>query len=141
LRVLAIAALALMLSLAACGGSGIKPLTAAQRQACAVHVYFDVSATRAQENAVGAALRRNPGVASVVFTLKAQALAKMKQKFPALFKNGVKLPPNPLPDSYIALPVELSDRPAIVASVKHAAGVERVMEAGSSLGLLSQCHS
>ena len=61
----------------------------------------------------------------LTFVSKAQALAQMKKKFPHLFVEG--LPKNPLPDTYIAVPDQLSDAAGIAASMHHLPGVANVM--------------
>ena len=123
MRVLAITALAL--ALAACGSSGAKPLTATQVKHCSVQVFFSPTATRAQESAVGAKLRADPRVVRVTFVSKAQALAKMRKEFPALFSKVASWPDNPLPDAYVAVPDQLSDAAGIASSI-HLAGVDNV---------------
>jgi cell division transport system permease protein len=76
-----------------------------------VHVYFDSSATRGQENYVGSRLRGDSRVKSVIFISKAQAEATMRKRFPNLYTTA--LPSNPLPDSYTVIPVRPNDTPLI----------------------------
>jgi cell division transport system permease protein len=92
-----------------------------------VHVYFSTTATQAQENAVGARLRQDPRVKSVIYVSKAQALAEMKSQFPQLTK-GATLPSNPLPDSYTVVPIHPNDTPKIGQDITsaHLAAVDRV---------------
>jgi cell division protein FtsX len=122
------AAAVLVLGLAACGGSLPKPLTAAQKAACTVHVYFSSAATRAEERSVAAKLRRDSLVAQLTYVSKAQALAEMKKQFPKL---AINLPSNPLPDSYAAAPDQLSDLPKLAHSLSsaHWPGVQTVRAA------------
>jgi cell division transport system permease protein len=80
-----------------------------------VHVYFCSSvlpeggcktgATKAQENAVGAKLRADPRVKSVVFVSKEQAEAKMKKQYGYMYEGGV-VTANPLPDSWTVTPTQ-----------------------------------
>jgi cell division protein FtsX len=87
-----------------------------------VRVFFAKGATHAQEQAVGATLRGDSLVKQVVFVSKAQALAELKKKFPGLYK-AVKLPENPLPDSFTVVPVSPSYTRQVGATVAHAPGV------------------
>jgi cell division transport system permease protein len=91
-----------------------------------VHVYFQPSATHAQEQAVGTRIGRDPRVKQVVFVSKQQALVKMKRDFPELFKT--QLPGNPLPDSYTVVPTKASYTPLIGKYVQQAnwSAVEKV---------------
>jgi cell division protein FtsX len=82
-----------------------------------VNLYFVTHAAHAQEKVVGAKLRQDPRVGTVVFVSKAQALAEME-------KNLGKLPktftyPNPLPDAFTVMPVLRSDTGQLEASVAH----------------------
>jgi len=122
-RVSAVAALVLVL--AACGGSSAKPLTAAQKRACTVRIFFSGTATRAEEHSVAAKLRSDARVARVSFASKAQALATMKKNYPNLTSS---IPSNPLPDSYTAVPGQLDDLAGLAHSVTaaHWPGVETV---------------
>src|SRR5215472_14111938 len=61
-----------------------------------VHVYFQSSATKAQEHAVFAKFSQDPRAKQVIFVPKADALAKMRNDYPELFKT--RLPGNPLPN-------------------------------------------
>jgi cell division transport system permease protein len=87
-----------------------------------VHVYFCSSvlpeggcktgATRVQERAVGARLRRDPRVQSVVYVSKEQAQAQMKKQFSYMYNNGV-VTANPLPDSWTVTPKQASYTPLL----------------------------
>ncbi len=89
-----------------------------------VNVYFVSNATQAQEHAVGQKLRANPHVKSVVFVSKSEAEARMRKRFPDLYKT--KLPSNPLPDSFLVTPTQAKYTPLIGNSVRraHWPGVE-----------------
>ncbi len=87
---------AVLLLLAACGTS---------TQSGLLKVYFcttvsmpdcKANATRAEEQAVMRALRRNPEVTSVTFVSKSTAARRLGRQFRKLFK---RLPANPLPDT------------------------------------------
>lgn len=86
------------------------------------------SATRREERRVGGHLRREPCVRSVVFTSKAQALARLRKLHPKLVGA---MPPgvgNPLPDSYTVSPDEPSCAAAIAGAARaaHWPGVQQV---------------
>jgi cell division transport system permease protein len=91
-----------------------------------VHVYFASDATPAQERLVGVKLRHDPRVKQVVYVSKAQAEAKMKKEFPSLYTTP--LPGNPLPDSYVVIPLQASQTPLIGQAVQqaHWPGVDNV---------------
>jgi cell division transport system permease protein len=82
-----------------------------------VHVYFCSSvlpeggcksgATQAQERAVGAKLRSDPRIKSVVFVSKEKAQKQMKKQFSYMYSNGV-VTANPLPDSWTVTPTQAS---------------------------------
>ena len=76
-------------------------------------------ATRPEERLVGEHLRHEPCVRRVVFTTKAQALAKFRKQHPKLVNS---FPPglgNPLPDSYTVT----AAKPSCAASIAAAARV------------------
>jgi cell division protein FtsX len=121
-------ALSLAIFLSACGGSHRAtsvPRTGLGLKACGVRVYFSGRATHAQEQAVGAKLRRESSVKQVTFVSKARALAELKKSNPGLYK-AIKLKRNPLPDAFTVLPVTPSDTRQVSASVEHAPGVAAV---------------
>jgi cell division transport system permease protein len=91
-----------------------------------VHVYFATNATKTQENTVGTRLRNDPRVKQITFVSKAEALQQMKKQFPDMFKTG--LPSNPLPDSYVVVPVKAAYTPQIGAGIRKDgwAGVDKV---------------
>ena len=64
-----------------------------------------VGATQAQEQALGASLRRNPLVKSVSYVSKEQAEAQMRKSEPDMFKGGI-VPSNPFPDSWTVTPTQ-----------------------------------
>ena len=99
-----------------------------------VKVYFDASATRAQEVFVGNKLRADPRVKKVVYVSKAQAEAHMKKLYPELYKTP--LPSNPLPDSWNVTPIHAEDTPAIGLDIRAAnyPGVESPPSAGVTWG-------
>ena len=91
-----------------------------------VHVYFQSDATPQQEHAVYAKLRQDPRAKQVTFVSKAEALKQMRRDY----KDIIKVPMigNPLPDSYIVVPVKASYTPQIGDSVRqaHWVGVDQV---------------
>jgi cell division transport system permease protein len=91
-----------------------------------VHVFFQSDATKQQEHAVFLKLRNDPRAKSVVFVSKAEAEAKMKKLYPKLYT--VRLPGNPLPDSYTVTPKKAAFTPLIGKDVRgaHWAGVDVV---------------
>jgi cell division transport system permease protein len=68
-----------------------------------VKVYFDTTATDAQEVAVGQKLKQLPHVKHVVFFSKEKAWTQQQKQFPELTKD---VPSNPLPDAWIVVPVK-----------------------------------
>jgi cell division transport system permease protein len=90
-----------------------------------VKVYFNASATQAQEYAVAQHLRKDPQVKTVVYVSKARAQAIMARKFPLLYKTP--LPSNPLPDAWIVTPVKAEYTPILGAKIlaAHYPGVEK----------------
>src|SRR5690349_9470489 len=91
-----------------------------------VHVFFQSDATKQQEHAVFLKLQQDPRAKSVVFVSKAEAEAKMKKLYPKLYT--VRLPGNPLPDSYTVTPTKAAFTPLIGKDVRgaHWAGVDVV---------------
>jgi cell division transport system permease protein len=91
-----------------------------------VHVYFQSDATTQQEQAVGVKLKGDPHVKQVIFVSKAQAEAQMRKQFPNLYT--IKLPGNPLPDSFTVVPLKASYTPLIGKEVRGAGwvGVDQV---------------
>ncbi len=93
-----------------------------------VKVFFDDSATAQQINGVRAKLDANPLIKNVTFVSKDEALQRMKQRFPDLFKTS--LPSNPLPASEEITPKRGEDIDAIYKSlVPYPAGVQKVTDA------------
>jgi cell division transport system permease protein len=91
-----------------------------------VHVYFASTATKQQENAVGARLRHDTRVKKVTYVSKAEAFQTMKKQFPDL--TSTPLPSNPLPDAYTVVPVKAAYTPLIGKAVRqgHWPGVDTV---------------
>jgi cell division transport system permease protein len=91
-----------------------------------VHVYFQKNATPQQEHAVYTKLSNDPRAKKLIFVSKAEALAQMKRDSPELFR--VKLPGNPLPDSYTVVPRTPPDAPLLGKYVRQAdwSGVHKV---------------
>jgi cell division transport system permease protein len=83
-----------------------------------VHVYFSSTATSQQEAFVKQELQADSRVKKVTFVSKQQAEAQMRRDFPNLYQT--ELPSNPLPDSYIAVPVHPSETPAIGQAIRRA---------------------
>lgn len=77
--------------LAGCGGSSAA-------SGC-VNVYFQLGATKKQEEEVKRSVERDAYVKSVRFVSKEQALASLKRRYPKVFKTLTSGTPNPLPDS------------------------------------------
>jgi cell division transport system permease protein len=82
-------------------------------------------ATRAQELAVGRALRSDPHVKQVAYVPKAQGLADYKKSHPTEFPYRL-LPGNPLPDKWIVTPTQGKYTPVVGKLIcrSHYAGVE-----------------
>ena len=92
-------------------------------------------ATRAQELAVGRALRRNPLVKQVSFVSKAEGLAQFKKENPKDFAGAYNiLPGNPLPDKWVVTPLQAKYTPLIGKRVclAHYSGVEPCPPVNSS---------
>jgi cell division transport system permease protein len=91
-----------------------------------VHVFFSSDATKQQEHAVFVKLQNDPRAKQVIFVSKAEAKAKMERLYPNLYK--IKLPGNPLPDSYTVTPKKAAYTPLIGKDVKsaHWSGVDTV---------------
>ena len=95
-------------------------------------------ATKAQEHAVGAALRRDPNVKQVVFVSKKKALKQFKHDNPTEFANAYGLlPGNPLPDQWVVTTSAASDTPLVGKQIcrAHYAGVEPCATDGPSSGV------
>ncbi|MDX6481381.1 MAG: cell division transport system permease protein [Gaiellaceae bacterium] len=83
-----------------------------------VHVYFTSGATQQQEAFVRHQLLANKQVKTVTFVSKAEAEAQMRRDFPNLYV--APLPSNPLPDSYVAVPMHPNETPALGKAVRSA---------------------
>jgi cell division transport system permease protein len=91
-----------------------------------VKIYFDQEATKKEKKAVQQDLIANPLVreGGVVYVSKADALARMKEKYPDLVKE---LTSNPLPDSYEVRPKRAEDVERLAAQFDPPpAGVDQV---------------
>jgi cell division transport system permease protein len=90
-----------------------------------VKVFFTENATKAQINAVGNTLERDPRVKSITFISKTEALRRMEKSYPQLTDN---LPSNPLPDSFEVVPKKGEDTEPIALAVRGAKspGVDEV---------------
>jgi cell division protein FtsX len=128
--------LPLALVLSACGGAS----KAAERSGT-VKVYFCTTvsmpdcrsdATSAQEQAVGASLRRTPNVTKVAFVSKVEALKRIKKKklIPGLSLK--QLPANPLPDEWVVTVNSARNEAKVGTAIcaAHYAGVERCRNSG-----------
>jgi cell division transport system permease protein len=83
--------------------------------------------TKAQREAVGAALKSNPLVQTVVYKTKAQNLAEFKKNNPGEFAGAYSLlPSNPLPDTWEVTTVDAKDTPLLGKQIcrSHYAGVQ-----------------
>jgi cell division transport system permease protein len=90
-----------------------------------VQIYFDSTATRAQEAFVGAQLRKDrQRIKLVTFVSKQQAEKQMRKRFPDLY--ATPLPGNPLPDSWVVTPTKGEYTPILGAEIRraHYPGVE-----------------
>jgi cell division transport system permease protein len=85
------------------------------------------NATKAQEQSVGAALRRDPLVEHVKFITKAENLVQFKKDYPTEFAHGYQyLGANPLPDTWEVTTYAAADTPIVGKRVcrAHYAGVD-----------------
>lgn len=92
-----------------------------------VKVFFHDDVTPKQVNAVRIVLGQDDRVKAYQFVSRAEALERMRKKYPDLTKN---LPANPLPASYEVTPVRAEDVKAIAADLRAQkfVGVERVKD-------------
>jgi len=90
-----------------------------------VKVYFEPDRTEQQINAVRTRLESDERVCSVEFISAAEALERMRQRYPELTEN---LSANPLPDSFEVQPCDADDTAAIAAGVERPPppGVDKV---------------
>lgn len=89
-----------------------------------VKVFFVQDATEQQVNAVQSKLLTFPETKSVVFISKAEALKKMKEKYPELTQN---LSSNPLPPAFEATPKDADQVKALADKLQPLpAGVDKV---------------
>jgi cell division protein FtsX len=89
-------------------------------------------ATRAQEQAVGRALRNSPDVVKATYVSKATGLRQAKKQNPDL--PTVPLAVNPLPDKWVVTVMSDAQTAAVGQAIcaAHYAGVERCPGASSS---------
>jgi cell division transport system permease protein len=100
-----------------------------------VQIYFDSTATRAQEAYVGAQLRKDhQRVKLVTFVSKQQAEKQMRKRFPDLY--ATPLPGNPLPDAWVVTPTKGEYTPILGAEIRRAQypGVEQPGKQGVQWG-------
>jgi cell division transport system permease protein len=99
-----------------------------------VKVYFDRTATKAQEAFVGQQIRKDPRVKLTTFVSKQEAEKQMRKKFPDLY--ATPLPGNPLPDSWVVTPTKGEYTPVIGAAIRsaHYPGVEQPAAQGVQWG-------
>jgi cell division transport system permease protein len=92
-----------------------------------VKAYFVDDVTPKQVNAVRAYLAADERVKEFTFVSKAEALKKMRKRYPQLVEN---LPSNPLPASYEVTPRRAEEVKALSADIRARkfAGVERVKD-------------
>jgi cell division protein FtsX len=82
---------------------------------CYVDIYFVHSDTVAEKQAVAAALRSDPLIASFRYVSRKQALAAERKQYPDLVKN---LTSNPLPDSFRSVPKAHVDSHKVIVELK-----------------------
>ena len=92
-----------------------------------VKVFFVEDVTPKQVNAVGAFLRTDDRIKDYQFVSRAEALERMKTRYPELTAN---LPTNPLPDSYEITPKRAEEVKQLSTTIRAQkfAGVERVKD-------------
>jgi cell division transport system permease protein len=100
-------------------GTWVLSYSAHVKKELVVKVYFADGTTRPTERQVGAKLRADSRVKSVVFISKEQAFNSEKKKYPLLYAN---VPSNPLPDAYSVKPLNPSDAPVIGQEIQRQAG-------------------
>jgi cell division transport system permease protein len=107
-------------------GTWVVSWSAHVKKEVIVKVYFTQDATAKQINAVAARLDRDPRVKKYTFVSKDEALARMKKRYPDLFKAGA-LPSNPLPASEEVEPRKAEYADAIYRSfLPHPSGVDNL---------------
>jgi cell division protein FtsX len=108
--------LALVVIAAGCGSKS-------EQTACVVKVFFAMSATQSEIDAVGTRLDENAKVASFKFVSKEVALKQMKERYPKLVE---KLKYNPLPDTFEVVPTHVEDDRVLKREFTGAPGVDGV---------------
>src|SRR5438067_1623689 len=107
-------------------GTWVVSWSAHVKKEVIVKVYFTQDASAAQINTVAAKLDRDSRVKKYTFVAKDEALARMRKRYPDLFKAG-SLPSNPLPASEEVEPKKAEYADAIYRSfLPHPAGVDNV---------------
>ena len=108
-------------------GSWVVSWTDHVKSQLEVKVFFHDDVTAKQVNAVQAKLATDDRIKEYQFVSKAEALDRMRKKFPDLTRQ---LPSNPLPASYEITPVHAEQVKAIAADLRAQkfVGVERVKD-------------
>lgn len=108
-------------------GSWVVSWTDHVKSQLQVKVFFVDGVTPAQVNAVRAYLDKDARVKDYRFVSKADALARMRQKYPQLTAN---LPSNPLPASYEVTPKRAEEVNALSAALRAQkfAGIDRIKD-------------
>jgi len=107
-------------------GTWVVSWSAHVKKEVIVKVYFTQDASAKQINAVAAKLDQDPRVKKYTFVSKDEALARMRKRYPDLFKAG-SLPSNPLPASEEVEPKKAEYADAIYRSfLPHPAGVDNL---------------
>lgn len=104
--------------------AGVRDLAARATPQPQVSVFMSLEATSAQREAAGAALRGTPGVASLKFVPREQALKDLAQ-VQGMSEVIEALGANPLPDSYVVVLKEPALEP-FIAKARKLPGVEHV---------------
>jgi len=117
----------LLLGLSIALGSWVVSWSNHVKSELQVQVFFVEGVTPKQVNAVGRTLAADTRVSDYQFVSKAEALKRMKKKYPQLTAN---LPSNPLPASFEVTPANAEDVKVIAADLRQAklAGVEKIKD-------------
>jgi cell division transport system permease protein len=117
----------LLLGLSIALGSWVVSWSNHVKSELQVQVFFVDGVTPKQVNAVGRTLASDPRVSDYQFVSKAEALTRMKKKYPQLTAN---LPSNPLPASFEVTPAKAEDVKVIAVDLRKAklGGVEKIKD-------------
>ncbi|MSO95021.1 MAG: ABC transporter permease [Thermoleophilia bacterium] len=117
----------LLLGLSIALGSWVVSWSNHVKSELQVQVFFVDSVTPKQVNAVGRKLGSDPRVGNYQFVSKAEALRRMKKKYPQLTAN---LPSNPLPAAFEVTPKKAEDVKVIATVLRKQkfAGVEKIKD-------------